>query len=553
MKLLNFYEYLTEKRRNPEVNRDINIIEFIKNTIGNDSLDNWFISFRQKDTVTFVNPFTEYNTPAGYYAYPFNKEDYNELLSKYDESSDNSSVKTKIKDIYPFFPRGSNIIHLFKIKQEKVKSGKILTRNSKAFKHIKEFYKICKTKKILKDNLPQAAFDLLEVVVNQEKDYNKVSELIENIKPNDYEMDQMWSKLKLVIKKQKKVSMLWFFINNYVDLVKTGGAQLKTKIYLDLGIEGFIDRGEDWFIHPNEPEQAIFFTRDVIENLYSYDIIDFVGNINNLLNKVIRGRYEIKENNVINVDGDVFFNSKADFYRITEKYKFGNVTGSFICKAIGITSLLRIGIPEYVGRKFDCSNNKLKSLEGCPKKVDGEFVCNLNELKTLEGISTVKTNVKCKSNDLKTLKGLPNEIGGDLDCTNNKLKSLESCPQKIIGNFVCSDNKLTSLKGGPKEVGFEQKGFNFGGDYNCSDNKLKTLEGAPNYIRKGFDCSNNQLTSLEGAPKEVEKVFDCSHNNLTSLKGAPEKVRGFMIMDNKKEFTVEEIKNVIDVSGFIDT
>jgi hypothetical protein len=53
-------------------------------------------------------------------------------------------------------------------------------------------------------------------------------------------------------------------ISDDIDLAVSNGSRnikpaLWTKVFLDIGIEGFIDTG-DGIIHPNEPEQAVFFT-----------------------------------------------------------------------------------------------------------------------------------------------------------------------------------------------------------------------------------------------------------------------------------------------------
>ena len=44
-------------------------------------------------------------------------------------------------------------------------------------------------------------------------------------------------------------------------------------------------------------------------------------------------------------------------------------------------------------------------------------------------------------------------VGGHFDCSVNKLTSLEGSPKNVLGYFICSYNKLTSLEGAPKTVG----------------------------------------------------------------------------------------------------
>jgi len=63
-----------------------------------------------------------------------------------------------------------------------------------------------------------------------------------------------------------------------------------------------------------------------------------------------------------------------------------------------------------------------------------------------------------------------------------------------------------------------------------------------------FKCYLNKLTSLEGSPKIVGGDFDCSDNYLTNLNGAPMIVKNdFWISGNDKEFTEEEVREIVDV------
>jgi hypothetical protein len=45
-----------------------------------------------------------------------------------------------------------------------------------------------------------------------------------------------------------------------------------------------------------------------------------------------------------------------------------------------------------------------------------------------------------------------NKVGGYFDCSYNKLTSLEFCPNEVGESFFCNDNDLTSLNGCPKKV-----------------------------------------------------------------------------------------------------
>ena len=203
---------------------------------------------------------------------------------------------------------------------------------------------------------------------------------------------------------------------------------------------------------------------------------------------------------LVDVQGDFTFSimdRMVDMYGI----KFGKVSGNFDCSWNKLTSLE--GSPQKVGGSFDCRHNNLTSLKGAPQEVGGSFDCRGN---------------RHSEGKLYSLEGAPQKVGGDFYCSSNRLTSLKGAPQEVGGDFNCEESNLTSLKGAPREVG---------GGFNCSENKLTTLEGAPQKIGGYFDCTSNKLTSLKGAPQKVGGYFKCSSNDLTSLEGAPQKVGGY--------------------------
>ena len=64
-------------------------------------------------------------------------------------------------------------------------------------------------------------------------------------------------------------------------------------------------------------------------------------------------------------------------------------------------------------------------------------------------------NIKVESDLIKDGKLITDfgVVKGNFDCSRNKLISLEGCPDKVGGNFYCDNNELTSLKGCPTEIG----------------------------------------------------------------------------------------------------
>ena len=152
-----------------------------------------------------------------------------------------------------------------------------------------------------------------------------------------------------------------------------------------------------------------------------------------------------------------------------------HIHGSLIIDHCGLTSLKDLNV-SIIDGEFDCSRNKLTSLEGAPKKV---------------------TVLYCKYNELTDLNGCPESIKQSVSISSNKLTSLEGCPRTINADFDCSSNQLTSLIGGPERVKF---------DFNCSHNNLTSLEGAPKYVGFHFRCDENTKKFSKIEVEEVSAV-----------------------------------------------
>lgn len=61
-------------------------------------------------------------------------------------------------------------------------------------------------------------------------------------------------------------------------------------------------------------------------------------------------------------------------------------------------------------------------------------------------------DININNKNLEKLPKQKKEIKGDFDCSNNKLTSLEGCPEIVLANFNCSNNNLSSLKYRPRVV-----------------------------------------------------------------------------------------------------
>lgn len=190
----------------------------------------------------------------------------------------------------------------------------------------------------------------------------------------------------------------------------------------------------------------------------------------------------------INSEGLVDVDDSVDlYYQGLSKLplKFGKVTGLFNCSENRLTSLE--GAPKEVGGYFGCSNNKLTTLEGGPEKVGGSFYCYNNQLITLEGC--------------------PKEVVKSFDCSSNKLTSLEGCP-KEVKSFDCSYNQLTSLEGGPYKVG---------GYFKCYNNQLTSLVGGPQIVIGEYYAQSNKIVSFEGFPDDFDEDFSFYGNPVQDI------------------------------------
>lgn len=99
-----------------------------------------------------------------------------------------------------------------------------------------------------------------------------------------------------------------------------------------------------------------------------------------------------------------------------------------------------------ITRDFNCSRNRLTSLEGAPKSVGGCFYCSWNELTSLEGApKSVGMNFNCRGNGLTSLVGAPESVGRDFNCLGNELISLEGAPEIVGGDFECFGDPAGSL------------------------------------------------------------------------------------------------------------
>jgi hypothetical protein len=75
---------LDEKRSHPDTNVDQSFNEFFHNLTSKYDSKDIFVSFRDTQNVTDINPKNQFNTPTGFYCYPLSSYDYDESMSEYE-------------------------------------------------------------------------------------------------------------------------------------------------------------------------------------------------------------------------------------------------------------------------------------------------------------------------------------------------------------------------------------------------------------------------------------------------------------------------------------
>jgi hypothetical protein len=138
--------------------------------------------------------------------------------------------------------------------------------------------------------------------------------------------------------------------------------------------------------------------------------------------------------------------NEEDIHRICEEYNIKNyiINDDLSIDVDGDVYLWNKGLTKLplkfnkVNGHFNCSYNRLTSLEGAPKEVNRNFNCNNNQLTSLEGAPKKVNRFECATNQLTSFKFSPSEIKGRFICTNNKLFSFEHLPVNI-GDYIHYD------------------------------------------------------------------------------------------------------------------
>ncbi len=118
--------------------------------------------------------------------------------------------------------------------------------------------------------------------------------------------------------------------------------------------------------------------------------------IKNFCERYYITNYTINDDLSIDVDDnvDIGYDISRDIIVLDEiPIKFNKVSGYFNCSNNRLTSLENC--PKYVGKMFRCDENNLTSLEHSPEFIGGDFDCYWNPLESLDGLKIPYNDFYC--------------------------------------------------------------------------------------------------------------------------------------------------------------
>ena len=143
---------------------------------------------------------------------------------------------------------------------------------------------------------------------------------------------------------------------------------------------------------------------------------------------------------------------------------------------------------DHISGDFMCGGNKLSNLSGAPASVGRDFVCSYNQISSLSDAPSSAGNFDCSNNKITSLNGIKIDVDGIFDCSNNKITSLVGIEKQIsCRTFTFDVNMIT--KGGIGLIYIESLAY-------ISD-RHPAFKIIKKYLRKGnkgFNQCRQELT-----------------------------------------------------------
>lgn len=237
--LKNILESLNlEARSNPELNPKETFQTFMQNLLAKTNFENLFVSFRSNIYVTDINPKNEYETPTGLYAYPLASYFTKSQLEGDVTDPNNNKLEQNFRERFPYqsdlkymmFLNVKNITNLLTKSTPKEKLDEYVNKINHIYGNITPVHEYCK---LFLNNEYQSPY-----------------------KRTPYH----------------DTHLFWLFLYSIAPYINKGGQKVTTitNICHKIGVDGFIDRDGEGYIHPAEKRQAVFFRVKGIADVYTY-------------------------------------------------------------------------------------------------------------------------------------------------------------------------------------------------------------------------------------------------------------------------------------------
>jgi hypothetical protein len=102
-----------------------------------------------------------------------------------------------------------------------------------------------------------------------------------------------------------------------------------------------------------------------------------------------------------------------------------------------------------IGGDFIIEDMELRTLEGAPTRVQGRFNCSHNKLTTLQHAPVKCIQLDCSNNKLMNLAHAP-QVVSSVSCDNNLLQDLHNCPE--ASDVFAAYNPFTTLRNIPAGI-----------------------------------------------------------------------------------------------------
>lgn len=276
---MQFKDFISEARRNPEQNPKIPVVQQLKKIFKDNYEyvdprdvvreyhdDLYFVSMTKVDKLG-INPTSKYNTPLGIYAYPLSY-----VLYQVDPGSDSEGTET-LKSLP--FAGASPFANVFKTDYNR----NLVCLNKENFDSVTFNHYVRK----IGNYLARFRIEQMERRFVDKMDDEKR----EIYWKNSVDVVEEWAdKSEGSAKVQTWGGRFWYVTMKAADMMAMSSGKeqkegkvapdslLWNKLFREIGIDGVVDYGEG-IIHSAEPTQAVFFSKEPIEVVARFDNKDY--------------------------------------------------------------------------------------------------------------------------------------------------------------------------------------------------------------------------------------------------------------------------------------